>query len=287
MTAMAAPSLPRRMWEATERLHASFYLAPEPRETASAAGLKGFWMTYFASRAAPMGAVGAATVESVFFYFSPARVRRAIPAAWELASPSAVLDARYEGVDRVLHRLYGDDLHHPSFAAALQAVRRAVDGCQHVGRPLFAAWADLPWPEDAHLALWHGCTLLREHRSGGHVMALALAGLDGCEAVVSHVAVDEAPQDWIEGEAGWTAEEAAAAILRLQERGWVDEHGRATTAGRDGRREVEEVTDRLDGAPWRALGEDGCTRLTDELRPLLALLPADDQLDWREHYGPN
>ena len=61
----------RQMWELAERLHASFYLAPEPRETAAEAGLKGFWMTYFASRAAPMGAVRSEVVTSTFFYFAP------------------------------------------------------------------------------------------------------------------------------------------------------------------------------------------------------------------------
>jgi len=275
------------MWELVERFHASFYLEPEPRETAAAAGLKGFWMTYFASRSAPMGAVGAATVESVFFYFSPARVRRALPDAWGLAAPADVLAARYEGVDRVLRRLYGERLDDPAFATAADLLRRAAAGGHTVARPLFAAWADLPWPEAPHLALWHGCTLLREHRSGGHALALALAGLDGCEAVVSHVAVDEAPRAWIEGEAGWTAAEADAAIERLAARGWVDETRRATPAGVAGRREVEAVTDRLDEAPWRALGAAGVERLLGALEPIVALLPPDDQLDWREHYGPN
>jgi len=275
------------MWELTERFHACFYLEAEPRETAAAAGLKGFWMTYFASRAAPMGAIGADAAEAVFFYFAPSRVRRALPDAWSLTDPAAVLDARYRGVDAVLRRRYGDRLDDPGITEAAALVRAAVDGGRPLGKPLFAGWAGLPWPDEPHLQLWHGCTVLREHRSGAHVIALADAELDGCEAVVSHVAVDAAPADWIGGEAGWTPDEAAAARERLAVRGWVEASGRATAAGRAGRAAIEERTDRLDRAPWDHLGAARTERLVELLTPVVDLLPPDDQLDWQHHYGPN
>ena len=38
------------------------------------------------------------------------------------------------------------------------------------------------------LVLWQAATILREHRGDGHVAALVVAGLDGCEAHVSFVA---------------------------------------------------------------------------------------------------
>jgi len=277
----------RKMWELTERLHACFYLAPEPRRTAAEAGLKGFWMTYFASRAAPMGAVRPEVVTATFFYFSPGRVERALPDAWALCPPERALAARYAGVDEVLRRLYGDAVTDPAFGRAAALLRQAFDGVPTIGRPLYAGWAGLPWPEQPHLALWHGCTLAREHRSGAHLLALAHAGLDGCESVVSHVAADQAPHDWIEGEAGWTAEEAAAARTRLTVRGWLDAGGAVTPAGLAGRAAVEADTDRLDDAPWARLGEDARVELVDLLQQLVAPLPPDDQLDWREHYGPN
>jgi hypothetical protein len=280
-------SVARHMWELVERYHAAFYLAPEPRDTAKEAGLKGFWMTYFASRAAPMGPVQPEVVDATFFYFSPSRVRRALPDAWRFATPEAVLAARYEGVDRVLRRLYGDAVTSPALAEAAALAREAVSAGSTVGRPLFASWAGLAWPEPAHLALWHAATVLREHRSGGHAMALACAGLDGCESVVSHVAVDGAPRDWITGEAGWTPQEAAAAADRLRQRGWVDPTGRATERGRAGRLEVERLTDELDAGPWAHLGASGIARLEQLLEPIVAALPPDDQLDWESHYGPN
>ena len=277
----------RQMWELTERVHACFYLAAEPRETAAAIGLKGFWMTYFASRAAPMGAVSADVVTSTFFYFSPARVQRAIPDAWRFASPEQIIAARYAGVDRVLQRIYGADVRDPRLGRAAELLREATGGCRNIGRPIFAGWAGLDWPEPTHLAVWHGCTLLREHRSGGHLVALAAADLDGCESVVSHVAADQAPHEWIEGESGWTAAQAEAAVGRLRQRGWLDERGAITETGRAGRADIEAMTDRLDDGPWAHLGDDRGAELAELLGWLTAALPADDQLDWRELYGPN
>jgi len=279
---------PRRMWDAVERFHAGpVYLEPECRAEAAAAGCRGFWMGYFATRAAPMGAVGAATVESIFFYFSPGRVRRAIPDAWTYTTPAAVLAARRRGVDAALRRLLGDDAGGPELAEAAELARRAAVAGTTLGRPLYAAWADLDWPDAPHEVLWHAATLLREHRSGAHLWALAAHELDGCEAVVLHAAADGAPLAWIEGEAGWSPEEAAAARQRLAVRGWLDGRGRATERGLAVRADIEALTDAHDLAPWRALGATACDRLAKLLGGLNRHFPPDDQLDWQHHYGPN
>ena len=277
----------RELWEAAERYHQLTYWAPEVREEGAAAGLKGFWMNYFATRAAPLGPVPADVVESLFFYYAPARVRRAIPDAWSFATPEAIIDARYRGMDAALRRELGPAVESPEVDAALSVVRSAVEAADVMGRTLAAGWRALPWPDEPHLALWHGVTVLRELRSGAHLIALAAAGLDGCEAVVSQVAVDDAPVAWIEHEAGWTADEAAAARDRLASRGWVDASGWATDAGRAARAEVEAVTDELDSRHWSAVGEAAQDALLEALGSLNARLPKDDQLDWREIYGDN
>ena len=44
---------------------------------------------------------------------------------------------------------------------------------------------------------------------------------------------------------GWTDEEWDAATTRLQDRGWLDEDGTVTDAGRDARRQIEVHTDEL------------------------------------------
>jgi len=63
------------------------------------------------------------------------------------------------------------------------------------GRALAAANADLPWPDEPHLVLWHAISLLREHRGDGHITALLAAGLDPCEALVSFAAIGAAPEE--------------------------------------------------------------------------------------------
>lgn len=69
--------LARRAWLGVEAVHAVVYFAPEARDAFAALGLKGFWMGYFASRAAPLGPVPASVVEATFFGFSPNMVRHA------------------------------------------------------------------------------------------------------------------------------------------------------------------------------------------------------------------
>src|SRR5215203_3932842 len=144
MTAATPAAMAREMWRALETLHMTVYWAPEPRDAYRQAGLRGGWMGYFASRSAAMGPVPAEVVMATFYNFHPRMVRRAIPDAWGFASPQRVLAARLEAAE----------------AAGL--VRRAMEGQDPAGRPLFADHAALPWPEAAHLALWHGATLYRE-----------------------------------------------------------------------------------------------------------------------------
>ncbi len=100
----------RRMWHLLEPLHAVFYYAPEVFEEAADLGYATDerWPSYFAWRAAPLGAVGADRVTEVFHSFSPATVAEHIPAGWDVAAPGAVLDARVRAVDRAYRALFGD-----------------------------------------------------------------------------------------------------------------------------------------------------------------------------------
>ncbi len=282
-----APRLAREMWEVTERYHQLCYVAPEVRTAGTEAGLKGFWMNYFATRAAPMGPVGPEVVEAVFFYYGPSRVRRAIPDAWRFSTPERVLAARYQAMDEALRRELGPLADGPEVEEATALHRLALDGADLLGKPLFAGWSALPEPEAPHVALWHLATLQREYRSGCHLLALGAAGLDGCESVVSQVAVDEAPRAWITDEAAWTEGDAAEAVERLVERGWLHPDGSATEHGRREREAIEAVTDELDGRRWARLGADRCRRLHELMTTLVAPLPPDDQLDWRQIYGEN
>ncbi|MEL7210635.1 MAG: hypothetical protein AAGK32_20775 [Actinomycetota bacterium] len=158
--------------------------------------------------------------------------------------------------------MLGDDIvDGADMAEAAALVAEAAAGCMPIGRVLYAGWASLPWPDQPHLRLWHGCTLLREHRSGSHLIAVAAEGLDGCASVVSHVAVGGAPREWIGDEAAWSPADERAAVDRLAARGWLDTDGAATDAGRAGRQRIEELTDRLDLPVWERLGAEKGRRL--------------------------
>src|SRR4051794_30955089 len=95
----------RLVWQYGEPIHAVLFFAAERREATDALGLKGAWMSYFGCRAAPMGAVSAPVVTSIFYGFHPRRVERAIPEAWSYAEPSRLLDARLSAMDIALRRL--------------------------------------------------------------------------------------------------------------------------------------------------------------------------------------
>jgi len=277
-------SVARQMWESVERYHQLCYWAPEVREEGTRAGLKGFWMNYFATRVAPLGAVSPETVESLFFYYSPSRIGRAIPDAWNYATPEEILAARYRGMDQAIQRELGSLVEGDEVIRAVQITRDVIGEIDGTGRTLYAGWNSLPWPEPPHLALWHACTVLREHRSGSHLIALASEGLDGPESVITQVAVDEAPAEWIQHEAGWADEAVQEAKTRLRGKGWLDADDRATPQCYEGRTRIEEITDRLDGQHWEQIGSEKCDELASVLGVLNQHLPKDDQLDWREIY---
>lgn len=278
----------RRLWRLFEPYHAVTYFAPESRERYRDAGLRGGWMGYFAGRSAPMGSVGAPVVASVFYNFHPAMVRRAIPDAWAFSSPERVLAARLDAVDAALRRLLGEDATGPPVREAAALARAAVHETRPEGRPLFAANAALPEPDEPHLALWWATTCLREHRGDGHVTALVHAGIDGCEAHVALAALGRSGgvgRDVLQPNRGWTDDEWAAASERLAARGWLRD-GEATDAGRAGRQALEDDTDRLALEPWARLGEERTNRFATALEPLTRRLLAAGAIPATNPIGP-
>jgi hypothetical protein len=264
------PGLARSMWHQLEPVHALFWYAPEVFEEAAALGYEvtNRWPSYFAWRSAPLGAAGPRQVASAFYSFSPAMVAEHVPAAWAVAAPQRVLAARQRAVDRLWRARLGEWIGSPELAEAAALAREAALAADTAGRALAAANADLPWPGEPHLMLWHAINMLREHRGDGHVAALLTAGLDPCEALVSFAAIGAAPEE-VFASRGWTAAQWSAAGDRLASRGWIDAAGQATERGRDGRDEIEWRTDRLADAPWRALGADRAQRLAELIGPLL------------------
>jgi len=262
----AMPSDPtRRCHNVLDPLHSLIYFAPEADEVFTEGGLRPGRMNYFASRAAPMGAVSPGVVVATFYNFSPDLVARHIPRAWTLANPEDIVQARFVLAGKVLRRLLGDDVAaSPEVAEAGALARKAAQVCTPQGRPLYAAHADLEYPTDPLTSLWHSITLLREYRGDGHLGVLMQHGLSGLDALQTHQATGKAFTDeFAQASRGWSAELWAAGIAGLQERGLLDEDGGLTEAGREKRREIEERTDDLARAPYDSLGDADLARLTE------------------------
>lgn len=264
------PIVARKTWRTLEPLHGVIYFAAEAAERYGVLGLEP-QTAYFATRAAPMGAVGADVVIATFFNFNPELVRRAIPAAWRTATPDKILEARLEAADTVLRRVLGDAVGSTEMARAAELARVAAEAaCDHLeGRPLFAGHAGLEWPDEAHLVLWHAQTLLREYRGDGHVAVLTASGLSGIEALVVHAATGEVQPGVLKATRAWTEEQWAAGVDSVRSRGWLldGEELRLSPAGLAHRQEVEDATDRLALDAYQALGEDACSELRGLARP--------------------
>jgi hypothetical protein len=266
------PEQGRRTFQAAERIHAMIYFTPYFLPAYEAVGLKGRRMGYFASRAAAMGPVPADVVIATFFNFNPELIRKAIPDAWALATPQAILGARLSAVDSSLREAWGDGVDGPEVAEAAALARVAAEAAiqwPH-GRPLFGAHAELPWPAEPHLALWHAQTLLREFRGDGHVALLTTAGLTPVEALVTHAAAGPATAEALQVSRAWGDDAWAAGVAQVRARGWLADGDELalSEAGREFRQGLEDRTDELAVGAYAALGPAGCDRLAELARPL-------------------
>jgi hypothetical protein len=259
------PSLARRFFDRLEPVHAVTYFAPESRTALEALGFRGFWMGYFAARSAPFGVVPTEVVRASFYNFAPERVAKALPAVWEIASPSDALRVREESAVAALRR-YGvtDD----EAGAAAELAEKAARSAPLDGRPLFAANLALDWPDDPVAKLWHAVTLLREQRGDGHVAVLCTLGVSGRESNVLHAAAGRVPQQMIMRSRDYDDEQWAHYRSRLARRGLLDDDGALTDAGRDLKQRIEDTTDQLALSALDALDDDEVERLFRALTPI-------------------
>jgi hypothetical protein len=270
----------RELWQATEAVHAVAYFAPEVADAVAGSGVKGWWRGYFAGRAAPMGVTDPSVVTAVFANFAPAMVERALPSAWQTAGPREVLAARAAGLTAAFARVDAPDgVVTDALRPVLELLDRAADAAPLLGRPLAAAWARhrtrlLRAPDEPSPALraWLATTVLREQRGDAHVAAVANAGLDGCEVLVTLVGTGRVPAEMLREARGWTLEEWEAASARLVDRGLIRPDGRLTSDGMGLRIAIEDATDRAAAVAWAVLDDDERDQVFQALRPLGALL---------------
>ncbi|MFF3332957.1 hypothetical protein ACFYWX_25950 [Streptomyces sp. NPDC002888] len=263
-TAALEPRAGRRCHHPLNSLHATHYFSPDLGRELGALGITHPKAVNFAARAAALGPVGAGAVTATFYNYKHDLVARHVPAVWSIATPADVLAARARAVDATLRRLLGEEaVASADMAEAARLALRAAEACGRSARPLYSAHADLPVPDEPHLAYWHGATLLREHRGDGHLAVLMSAGLDGLEAMVTHTATGKGmTPKWVATTRGWTEDDWNAATARLRDRGLLDSTGELTERGLALREDIEQETDRLDRAPYEHLGPEGVARLT-------------------------
>ncbi|MBW8751847.1 MAG: hypothetical protein JF565_10550 [Propionibacteriales bacterium] len=261
------PGAARELWTLLEPVHAVVYFSPEPLEALREAGCRGFWMGYFANRAAPLGPAGAELVHALFYNFSHDRVARALPSAWELTSPQAALAAREHGSVAALRRHLGTAADGPEVERAGALASRAAAAAPLEGRALYAANRRLPEPDEPVARLWHAATLLREHRGEGHIAALMAAGIGGRESHVFHALATGSPREVYTVARDFGDEEWGGHIAALRDRGLALDGG-LTDAGRALKAEVERRTDALAAPAYAVLSDAELAELTHLLRPI-------------------
>jgi hypothetical protein len=261
-----APETARRLFDRFEPVHAVTYFTPEARSAFTAVGFRAFWMGYFAARSAPLGSVPTPVVTAIFYNFAPSHVARALPAAWEFASPADALRARETSALAALNRcgVTADE----TTATAARLLEKAARSAPFEGRPPYAANLALPWPEEPVAKLWHATTLLREQRGDGHVALLVSTGISGRECNVLHAVADRVPRDFIVRSRQYDDDEWRACVERLVERGVLDENEALTPEGDALKRQLEHATDRLALAAFDSLDDDELELLFRALTPL-------------------
>ena len=264
-------SVSRRLWDLIEPLASSVYFSPECHSNYEKLGLAGFGPGYFCSRAACMGQVPGEVVTATFGVFNPAIVIPAVTEGWSKTDAPTILEARLDGQRTALQRMLGDTVKGGANAdkvkRATELLLRAGDAAPLAGRSLFAGLRSLGLPGDPVGDLWRAADVLREHRGDSHVLAWTAMHLSAVEInLLTELWWHQQVGGYIRTR-GWSADEIAAGIASLRERGFLDagDPPGFTPAGEQLRAVVEEMTDGGETEVVAALGDDA-----EELFELLA-----------------
>jgi hypothetical protein len=275
MPPLTSGTTARRMFGLVEPIGLIPYAANEPAQALLALGLRNYWDTYFAGRAAPLGRdVPAGVVHAIFYNFAPGEVARHIPRVWNMITPEAALAARDRGCVAALRRMLGDRAEHPSVARTADLAVKAATGTRTEGRPLYAALRTLPAPEQPLARLWYAANLLREHRGDGHVVALVANGIGGTEAHVLFALSEGMPAEKFGRVSHLPRAQLAAVVDGMRDRGLIGADGWLTADGRATKARIEALTDDLAAPAYDALEPGELAQLIADLEPMAAALKA-------------
>ncbi len=268
----------RTIWILMETVHAVTDVSPECIEAKQEQGFSGFWMGYFGSRAAPMGAVGPGVATAAFGGFDPAMVRKALPDAWTRCTPDDAVEGRAGAAAGALRKAWKtsgseDDISDLA-EQVLDPLSHAVELADPSGRALFASNADLMPFDDPVADMWQLCTTLREHRGDGHVAVLVSEGLSGCEPHVIAAARSGIDPDRLREVRGWPELEWKEAERTLAGAGLITADGDLTERGVRFRDHIEKRTDGLAAPPYVQLGQSGRASMCATLMPIVEAVVA-------------
>jgi len=194
-------------------------------------------------------------------------VTSSMPGVWETASPESLQAARFRVVGRALARV-GADLSQEQIGEARTLIDPVVAALDLAGKPLAAANAAVPLPDDPLVALWQQLTVVREWRGDVHIALLVTNELGPCECLVLQVGTGRFPLRLARATRRWNDVEWDAAVESLRERGWMATDGEMTPEGIACRDRLEADTDRLCASIWRPIGDSGAARLRELILPI-------------------
>ncbi|TQJ13688.1 hypothetical protein FB459_1114 [Yimella lutea] len=263
----------RAAYETLEPYHVLAYFNPHNEAAQQSLGLDPLGL-YFGGRAAPLGRCTAAVVAATFYNFNPAYVNHGWNAALTAGLPE-VDAARTRAVDASLRDALGDRVEAPELSEMVGALRVAIGEASYAGRPLAAAWAFAPWPDEPHLQFWHAIAIAREYRGDGHVAALVLAGLSPAEALVFHEAPHPDPdlrrrtlgRKISQKTRGWSDADWDGAAESLRAKGVLGADGAMTDAGAKLYDEMERETDHSAASFWAHVPD--AAGLLDKAKPFV------------------
>lgn len=137
---------------------------------------------YHLGRAGAMGDVSVEVATAVEAFFPPEVVAKAWTEGRALVEPLVAARFYAEQCSAVFRSTYGD---RPGLPRLVELLERVVEHASPLGAPLFAAWRELPRPDDAAGRAGLLLNVLREHRGSVHAAAIAAVGLGPLEAIMA------------------------------------------------------------------------------------------------------